>query len=714
MKHLTLSLAIILASVDSIAQKKDFTLDEIVTLGKTTLAPENLKQLTWIPETDRFSYIDDNEENHLLLSGNVLNDRTDSLVWLSDLNKDFGDSIALLKKFPQITWNKKNTFWYIHQSRLIEYNLDSLRSIVRNSFATSAGNIDVFPDSFYVAYTKGNNLYVSINGRERQLSSDDEKSILHGQPVHRNEFGINKGTFWSPNGSYLAYYRMDESMVSEYPLLDISSKPAALKSIRYPMAGQKSHQVSLLIYNVKEGLNTQLILDGPEDQYLTCISWSPDEKYIFIGLLNRDQNHLKMNMYEAATGKFVKTLFEEKNPKYVEPENGLLFVENSNTRFIWQSERDGFNHLYMYDTGVGLIKKITEGNWVVTEINGFSNDNKNLFYTSTQKSPLERHLYQVELATGLVKQITNIKGSHTCIISDKNNFILDSYSSIKTPRDINILTSLGIHKRTVLSSDNPLKSYNLGETSIITLNGENNTELYCRTILPSNFDFAKKYPVLIYVYGGPHVQLVQDTWLGGADLFLNYMAQQGFIVFTLDNRGSENRGIAFESATYRQLGEKELIDQMRGISHLRTLSYVDSDRMGIYGWSFGGFMSTSLMLRTGNTFKAAVAGGAVTDWSLYEVMYTERYMDTPAQNPEGYSKSNLSNYIENLKGKLLLIHGTLDDVVVMQHTQNLLKTAIDKKIPIDYFTYPQHGHNVQGKDRIHLFHKVSTYLIDNI
>ncbi|GAB3820390.1 hypothetical protein GCM10028895_20410 [Pontibacter rugosus] len=381
---------------------------------------------------------------------------------------------------------------------------------------------------------------------------------------------------------------------------------------------------------------------------------------------------------------------------------------------MWVSERTGYDHLYLYDTNGKQIRQLTSGNWMVTDILGFSSKGDELYYTSTAESPLERHIYAVNLSNGKTRRISQGSGTHQAQLSPSSKYIIDNYSSQVTPRNIWVLNTEGKVQQTLLTAKNPLKEYNLGETTVFPIKADDGTDLYTRMITPPNMDQNKKYPVVVYVYGGPHVQLVNNSWLAGANLWMHLMAQQGYIVFTVDSRGSSARGLDFEQATFRQLGTVEMADQLRGVDYLKSLPYVDPTRIGIHGWSFGGFMTTSLMTRHPEVFKVGVAGGPVIDWKYYEVMYTERYMDSPQQNPEGYEKANLLNYVKNLKGKLLMIHGTVDDVVVWQHSLQYIKKAVDEGILLDYFVYPGHPHNVRGKDRVHLMRKVTQYFDENL
>jgi dipeptidyl-peptidase-4 len=490
--------------------------------------------------------------------------------------------------------------------------------------------------------------------------------------------------------------------------------PATVNNIKYPIAGAKSHHVTLGVYDIKTQQITYMETGEPKEQYLTNITWSPEEDFIYMAIVNRGQNQYFLNRYNAENGMLDKTLFEERDERYVEPQHGMYFLSNETNKFIWQSEKDGYNHLYLYNTSGRMIRQLTMGKWVVTSLLGVDSRGEYAYFESTKESPIERHIYKVNLDNGDIKRLTSEAGTHAAVFNPQYNYFVDLLSSLTVPRKITLKDNKGEQLRLLLNAANPVENYKLGETSIIPIVNEG-TVLYCRMITPPDFDKTKKYPVVVYVYGGPHVQQVTNSWLGGSNLWMQLMAQKGYIVFTLDNRGSANRGHAFESAVHRQLGNLEMNDQLAGISYLKNLSYVDSNRIGVHGWSFGGFMTTSLMSRQPGVFKVGVAGGPVINWELYEIMYTERYMDTPEENPEGYKTANLLNHVNKLQDKLLMIHGCDDDVVLWQHSLLYCKAAVDmNNTYLDYFVYPGHKHNVQGRDRVHLMQKITEYLMENL
>ncbi len=716
MKRLILLTVLALSGIIS-AQKKNFTIEDVIINSYTSLAPERIQNFNWLPDSDKYSFVKSVDTSFNLVVASVHSSAVEKIIHLTDINNALKrNGFNVLYTFPNYKWIDQNIFYFQRRGKLFYYFADKDSVALINSAKSGAANFALAPNKRYMAYTIDNNLFVSLDtSKTSQITFDENPGIVNGQTVHRNEFGITKGIFWSPKNNYIAFYRKDETMVSDFPVVDFEPVPAKLATIKYPMAGQKSHHVTIGIYELNSGKTVWLKTGEPLDQYLTCVTWDPGEKFIYVAHLNRDQNHMQLKKYDARTGELVKILFEEKNEKYVEPEHQLIFLPKEPGKFLWFSKRDGWNHLYLYDTEGNLIRQVTKGKWEVLSIAGFDKTGHEIIIRSTEKSPIERQYYRVNLLTGMRNKLTTDTGVHSIIPNESATYFFDTYSNIKTPGISKIIDGNGNTVSILLRSKNPLADYDLGELKIFTIKGKDNMDLYCRMITPPDSDPNKKYPAVVYVYGGPHVQLITNSWPRGRyGLWFYKMAQEGFVIFTLDNRGSANRGLEFEQATFRNLGTVEIEDQMRGVKYLKSLSYIDSTRIGVFGWSFGGFMTTSLMLRTNNTFKVGVAGGAVIDWKMYEVMYTERYMDTPETNPEGYEKANLLNYVQNLKGKLLLVHGTSDPVVVWQHTLKFAKKAADLNIPLDYFPYVGHKHGVVGRDAIHLYNKITNYFIDNL
>ena len=575
-----------------------------------------------------------------------------------------------------------------------------------------------------VAFVKGDNLYVcNAQGTHKQLTKDGSRDIVYGQSVHRDEFGIYKGTFWSNDGQKLAFYRMDQSMVADYPLVDIDTRIATETPVRYPMAGEKSHLVTVGIYDLKTDKTVYLNTGDPTDRYFTNIAWAPDGKLIYLIELNRAQNHYSLDAYDATTGNKTATLYTESSDKYVHPMHAITFLPWDNSRFILQSEKDGYNHLYLFDTSGKQIKQLTTGKWVVIDLMGFNAKTKEAIILSTEASPIQNNLYAVNLQTGARRLLDNGKGchanttgeggSHKIALSSSGQWILDSYTEPTVPRNIDIVNVASAKATRYFTADNPWKGYTVPEYSCGTIKAaDGTTDLYYRMVKPTNFDPNKKYPTIIYVYGGPGVRNVEARWHYWSRGWETYMAQKGYLLFILDNRGSSARGLAFEQATYHHLGVEEVKDQMKGVEYLTSLPYVDKDRMGVHGWSFGGFMTTNLITTHPEVFKVGVAGGPVIDWKWYEVMYGERYMGTPQNNPKGYAESSLLPKAKNLKGKLQIITGMNDPVVVPQHCLNFLQECIKVGTQPDFFVYPGEPHNMRGHQSTHLHERISQYFDD--
>jgi len=706
----------------SIARNRQYSIAEATNGISGTLAPKSVKQASWRPGTHEFYQTVKVQDRDYYIRTTYPSGKVDTIMDMAHLRVSgyFGEN---KKPLPAFQWIDPNIYAFENDSNLLTVTVDKdgKAQLFTQAHTLPKGYANLsFSPNGGLAYTLQNNLYYSerMPGNFQDdiaITKDSDPNIVNGQAVHRNEFGIDKGIFFSPKGNLLAYYRMDQSMVADYPVIDWSVTPAKNENVKYPMAGGVSHQVSLQVFNIRTGKTTMIRTSGPKDQYLTCITWSPDEKYIYIGILNRDQNHLWMNQYDANSGEFVKTILQEKDEKYVEPQHPLSFLPGSNTKFIWWSQRDGYMHLWLCDISSNTMNCLTPGKYVVNDLLGFRGKSKELLFCSGKEDPREKHGYAVNWETGKMRRLDKVAGTHNYTVTEDGDFAFDVLTGKGIPKRSAVLSTDGAYHQLLLDAPNPLEAFDrpiIIDTSILAADGK--TRLYGKLILPTHFIPTNKYPVIVYLYNGPHVQLIKNGFPESGNLWYEYMAQHGYVVWTMDGRGSSNRGLAFEQAVFRRLGTFEMEDQLKGVDFLKSLPYVDPTRMGVHGWSFGGFMTTSLMLRHPGVFKCAVAGGPVMDWSMYEIMYGERYMDTPEQNPEGYKESALYDKVQNLTGKLLLIHGTQDATVVWQHSIKFLKAAVDKNVQLDYFVYPGYEHNVRGKDRAHLMQKISQYFDQNL
>lgn len=732
----------------SAQEKKAFTLEDVIPGGSNyfNLVPENIPGLGWWGDiciqagVDEVKTIDlKNGKEKILFTLNEVNETIkngDKPYKLTHELKPLHSLMAV-----QLPWADKTIALFRQSNYMMWYDFAEKKIIKLAYLNDKAANFDFCKENGLMAYTVGSNLHVAEQGDfDKQVSpslvagkEEGETGILYGQSVHRNEFGIMKGTFWSPKGTYLAFYRMDQSMVTDYPQVNTSTRIATPEPDKYPMTGMTSHKVTVGVYNVKTGKTVYLQAGDPTDRYFTNISWAPNEQHIYVIELNRDQNHSQLVRYNAVSGAKEAVVYEEKHPKYVEPQHPLTFLPWDDSKFIYWSQRSGFQHLYLMDTqkktypekekgedGETTIREylqvtpLTQGDWLVQEILGFNAAKKEIIIGSTEVSPLQTNIYTLNVKTGKRTLIGKQDGTHQASLSANGTYLIDKFTSFSVPREISILPTNGKKGVNLLTATDPMyEQYNMPEITIGTIKAADGvTDLYYRLIKPVDFDPNKKYPAIIYVYGGPHAQLIHNNRFYDARGWDLYMAQKGYVMLTVDSRGSDNRGLKFENVTFRHLGVEEMKDQVKGAEFLQSLPYVNPEKIGVHGWSFGGFMTTNLMLTYPDLFKVGVAGGPVIDWKYYEVMYGERYMDTPQTNPEGYKGSDLKQKAGNLKGRLQIIIGGTDPVCVPQHSYTFLRACIEAGTHPDYFIYPEDGHNMIGRDRVHLHEHITRYFDD--
>lgn len=695
--------------------KKSFTLDDLMWGGSNywNLQPKNLYTAFWGPkllqlEVDAVKTCTDEQGKRV--KAQTLFTAADVKALINDGTKGRGlnlmqasfpypdKTLALLQTNRSnllYDWKKKVIVWQAER--------DTLRA--HEEFNTPSRS---------EVYTKNFDLYLrTADGKAHRITTDGSKDIVYGQAVHRDEFGIKKGAYFSPSGQLLAYYRMDQSMVEDYPLVDIFTREAKLDAIKYPMAGMTSHKVTVGIYNPKTEQTVWLQAGDPTDRYFTNISWAPDEKTIYMIEMPRSQKKTELVAYDVATGQRKGVLYTETNEKYVHPMHPLTFLPWDSSKFIYQSEKDGYNHLYLFDTKGKELKQITKGEFVVLDLVGFNTKTKSVIIQSNEAHPLHHNYYAVNIDNGKRTLLDNGKGTHRAMLSPDGTMLFDRWSEPDVFRKIAVRNTATANATLLQTDASPWQAYNVPEISSGSLTAaDGHTKLFYRLVKPVNFDPNKKYPTVVYVYGGPGVRNVDASWNYAARSWEIYMAQKGYVIFVLDNRGSSERGFAFETATYHRLGQEEMKDQMRGVDYLKSLPYVDAERIGVHGWSYGGFMTTSLITNYPDVFKVGVAGGPVIDWKYYEVMYGERYMGTPQENPEGYAQSSLLNKAKDLKGRLQIIIGYNDPVCVPQQSLAFLRACEDAGTQPDFFTYPGQGHNMMGKDMVHLHERITRYFED--
>ena len=700
--------------------KKLFTLEELNFGGRNyhAMQPKNLF-LTWWGE--RLMYQDAEE------GGSVGDDgQRTTLFTLTDVERASNPGYSTGEGMPQ--WHSAMHARYPYPDKPLVLLKNSHERILYNFQTKSvewrqpcAGERESHWNSHsrHVAYINADQLCLrTADGQERRLTTDGSRQLVYGQSVHRNEFGIDGGLFWSPDGERLAFYRMDQSMVKDYPQVDIFQREAEHAPDKYPMAGMTSHHVTVGVYDVATDKTVYLATPERDEQgeelYLTNVAWSPDAKTIYIFQLNRRQNDCRLVSYDATTGQPTGQLYHETSDKYVEPLHPIRFLPWDDKLFIMQSQRDGYNHLYLYNTKGEMVRQLTQGPWVVLDVLGFNQRQKSVIISSNEASPLQRNTYSVDLKTGRRRLLDNGEGQHRAALSHTGARYYDRYTTPTVPRVITLGETTGKKKSTtLLRADDPWEGYQQPIFECGTLKAaDGTTDLYWRMVKPADFSPEKRYPTVVYVYGGPHAHNVEASWHWASRSWETYMAQRGYIVFILDNRGSENRGLAFEQATFHQLGQVEMQDQMQGVKYLQSLPYVDSSRLGVHGWSFGGFMTISLLTHYPDVFKVGVAGGPVIDWQWYEVMYGERYMGTPQDNPEGYQKTSLISKAGQLKARLQIIIGYNDATVVPQHTLAFLKACADAGTQPDLFVYPGEEHNMRGHASVHLHERITRYFDD--
>ena len=568
------------------------------------------------------------------------------------------------------------------------------------------------------AFTLEDAVYVDEGGVSRKVIQGGD-GIVYGTSVSRNEFGINGGLFWSPDASRLAFYRKDETRVKDFPLLDIKTRDGSLRSIKYPMNGKASERITLGVWDVAtESVVWIRPTDFDKERYLTCVSWNPSGTHVFIQVLDRSQHHMHLNIYDASDGSFVKTLLSEENEAWVEPYEPLHFIDDGT--FIYSTDnRDGYKNLYLCDLE-GTVIRLTP---CPADVQFIAYADGYVYYTSAEVSPVENHLFRVRLRPvrrgGLAKmrlekpqRLTFDEGWHSIAFNETKTHFIDRWSAFGVPQVSQLRRNDGTLVRELDRAADPLEDVATGEIRFGTVRSADGAfDNYFRLYLPTGFDPSQKYPLIVYVYGGPHSQMVRDTWLAGIRPLEMYWAQHGYVVYVQDNRGTSNRGTAFEKAINRQCGQVEMQDQMAGIRSLMKEPWVDTARVGVHGWSYGGFMTISLMTNYPDVFKAGVAGGPVIDWKWYEVMYGERYMDTPKTNPEGFALTSLMNKTSALKGRLLICQGAVD-TMLWEHSLSFTQKCIEEGVQLDYFPYPCTEHNVAGPWRVHLNQKIVSYFED--
>ena len=683
------------------SERKLLSIEDVVL--NRELSPKTFP-VQWVGQSDSYSTV----EGETLVATDARNNKKRTIISLEELNSILSTDF---KRFPAYAWEDDNSLIVNAHSQRNIIDLKTRKISAAYKIPVGANLTRQSGKGGIYAYTKENNLFCFDGEREHQITNFEDKNIVCGQSVSRNEFGISGGIFFSPDGKKIAFYQKDESRVTDFPLLDINTRTGTLRNIKYPMNGMDSEHVSLGVYDIASGKTTYLnVTDFDAERYLTCITWSPDSKRIYIQVLDRAQKNIHLNSYNASTGEFLKQILSEHNDRWVEPQYQLVFLKNDPSRFIYSTDnRDGFWNLYICNDE-GKVERLTKVN---ADVKYVAQDDKFVYYTSAEVSPAENHLFKVEIASGKATRLTKEAGWHEPVMSKSGKFYLDTYSSLNVPRVVDLGRTDLKPSRELFRAEDPTVGYNFCNIELGKIkSADGKFDNFYRLIKPLDFNPTKKYPVILYVYGGPHSQMVKNNYQASLRRWEMYMAQHGYVVFVMDNRGTQNHGAEYEKAIHRQCGQAEMEDQMVGMRWLMSHDWVDQERIGVHGWSYGGYMTISLITNYPDVFKVGVAGGPVIDWKWYEVMYGERYMDNTHNNPEGFAKTSLINKATSLKGKLLICQGAVDNVVVWQHSLSFIRECIKNHVQVDYFPYPCAEHNVYGKDAVHLYQKITNYFED--
>ena len=683
------------------SERKLLSIEDVVL--NRELSPKTFP-VQWVGQSDSYSTV----EGETLVATDARNNKQRTIISLEELNSILSTDF---KRFPAYAWEDDNSLIVNAHSQRNIIDLKTRKISAAYKIPVGANLTRQSGKGGIYAYTKENNLFCFDGEREHQITNFEDKNIVCGQSVSRNEFGISGGIFFSPDGKKIAFYQKDESRVTDFPLLDINTRTGTLRNIKYPMNGMDSEHVSLGVYDIASGKTTYLnVTDFDAERYLTCITWSPDSERIYIQVLDRAQKNIHLNSYNASTGEFLKQILSEHNDRWVEPQYQLVFLKNDPSRFIYSTDnRDGFWNLYICNDE-GKVERLTKVN---ADVKYVAQDDKFVYYTSAEVSPAESHLFKVEIASGKATRLTKEAGWHEPVMSKSGKFYLDTYSSLNVPRVVDLGRTDLKPSRELFRAEDPTVGYNFCNIELGKIkSADGKFDNFYRLIKPLDFDPTKKYPVILYVYGGPHSQMVKNNYQASLRRWEMYMAQHGYVVFVMDNRGTQNHGAEYEKAIHRQCGQAEMEDQMVGMRWLMSHDWVDQERIGVHGWSYGGYMTISLITNYPDVFKVGVAGGPVIDWKWYEVMYGERYMDNTHNNPEGFAKTSLINKATSLKGKLLICQGAVDNVVVWQHSLSFIRECIKNHVQVDYFPYPCAEHNVYGKDAVHLYQKITNYFED--
>jgi dipeptidyl-peptidase-4 len=598
----------------------------------------------------------------------------------------------------------------------LDVKSQSGRTLVSGKAAIADPKIS--PDGRFVSFVRGHNLWVVnlADGKERAITQGGTEEIRKGELdwVYPEELECKTGYWWAPDSSMIAYLEMDERKVSQYPMVDFSSPSGEAEMERYPTAGGANPIVKVSVVSLSGGEPRVMDIGAESDIYIPRVNWLTDSKRVAIQRLNRNQTTLDLLIAEAHTGKS-RTALSQSDSNWINVSDDLYFLKDGK-RFLWSSEGSGYRHLYLYDLEGKQVAQLTKGEWEVSAVDAVDEAKRLVYFTATEKSPLERQVYCVAFDGGGFTRLTKDEGTHAAVFGPNAASFYDTYSSVAAPPRQDLYRADG--SRITVVDENKiaeLAEYHLVPMEFFTVKSRDGVQLNASMIKPPDFNPQKKYPVLVYTYGGPHAQVVRNAWGGANFLWHELMAQKGYIIFSVDNRGSAGRGHAFESPLHFRMGAQELSDQRDGVQYLKSLPYVDANRIGIWGWSYGGHMTLHAMFEAGDDFKVGFAGGPVTDWRYYDSIYTERYLGLPQKNEKAYQDSSPVKYAAQLKGKLMIAHGTGDDNVHFANTLSVINDLIEAGKYVEVLAFPGRGHGVSDPPaRRVLMRRVTQFFLDNL
>ncbi len=709
--------------LNSQVKEKELTLEDIFSSSKFNI--KTLKNVTWLRSGKAFLYLqtDTSTKQTDIWKYDIKTGKRE--IFINAAKLDTQGSIFRIENYILSRDDSKILFTGILPARAIKsggniflYDLKTKNFYQLTDTESEQVNIKFSPDGKYVGFVRDNNIFIidTEKFQETQLTFDGNKHILNGKFdwVYEEEWSIIDGWSWSEDSKYIAFWQLDENQVPEFPIINYANDPPEIKKIRYPKAGQKNSIVKIGVINIKTKEIKWFDIGSEEDIYIPRIFWIPKSNKLAIFKVNRLQNKLEILEADPITSK-TKKLMEENSDTWLDVEQSNYFFLNDGS-FIYTSEKDGYNHIYIttFSNKIGS-RQITKGEFDVVKILTIDEKKKIIYFTSTEKSPLERHLYQVYFNGKGFKRVTQESGTHTINISPNFEYYIDTYSNANSIPKVILYSIDGKLIRTIENNDIPaFDEYKLSKKEFFKFRTSDNVELNGWIIKPVDFDPQKKYPVLIYVYGGPGSQTVFDQW-DRNNLWYTLLTQKGYIIVSVDGRGTGARGTNFRKIVYKNLGKWETHDQIEAAKYLANLSYIDKSRIGIWGWSYGGYMALMSILLGNEIFKTAIAVAPVTDWKYYDTIYTERYMQTPELNPDGYKESSVLSYVDYLRGKLLVIHGTDDDNVHWQNTISLVNALQKNNKQFLTMFYPGKDHSISGGiTRLHLYALMTNFILENL